>query len=217
MNADLIFAVVTAAALVPTVHSDLWLRSRATGSHSMGQYELAQVVQPLGNVAFVLPVLAAGFGIAHFTGRPQGAATFGEMAISVTAAGAGSVALKELVGRQRPSEQPTDIDVIRPFSGGDSFPSGHTAVAFALAESVNLTTRSRWAPWITYPTATLVGWSRVHDDVHWASDVVAGAALGVWTAHKTHVLFFSGAPRPSHLDVGFFLPSGEPGLLLTAR
>ena len=46
------------------------------------------------------------------------------------------------------------------------------------------TTRG-WVPWVAYPIASLVGWSRVQDDEHWASDVVAGAALGLWTARKT--------------------------------
>jgi len=34
------------------------------------------------------------------------------------------------------------------------------------------------AAWIGYPIATLVGLARIEQNVHWASDVLAGAALG---------------------------------------
>jgi membrane-associated phospholipid phosphatase len=43
---------------------------------------------------------------------------------------------------------------------------------------------------LTYGTASLVGWSRVYDDRHWASDVVGGAVVSVaasrWTIHRLH-------------------------------
>lgn len=58
-----------------------------------------------------------------------------------------------------------------------SFPSGHTATAFATATS--LTYAYGWkAAVVAYPLATLVGLSRLADDAHWGSDVVAGAFVG---------------------------------------
>ena len=78
-----------------------------------------------------------------------------------------------------------DPDQFDPFSGHNSFPSGHSTVAFADAEALDRETSARWVPWAAYPLASLVGWSRVRDDKHWGSDVVAGAALGYWAARKT--------------------------------
>jgi undecaprenyl-diphosphatase len=58
-----------------------------------------------------------------------------------------------------------------------SFPSGHTAAAFAFA-----TGAGREIPWAgppLYAIAALVGYSRVHTGVHYPLDVIAGALAGV--------------------------------------
>jgi membrane-associated phospholipid phosphatase len=104
--------------------------------------------------------------------------------------------LKGIVGRARPYvnvDQPHDYQAFRGFSGGTdyrSFPSGHTIAAFAAASSVTSETK-RWWPksvWIIGPTmyggAALVGWSRMFDNKHWASDVITGAAIGTFAGLK---------------------------------
>lgn len=64
-----------------------------------------------------------------------------------------------------------------------SFPSGHTTTSFATATS--LTYAYGWkAAIIAYPVAAFVGLSRLSDDAHWGSDVVAGAFLGVFMARS---------------------------------
>lgn len=65
-----------------------------------------------------------------------------------------------------------------------SFPSGHTATAFATATS--LAYSYGWkAAVVAYPVATLVGLSRLSDDAHWGSDVVAGAFVGAIMARAS--------------------------------
>lgn len=77
-------------------------------------------------------------------------------------------AMKYSFGRQRPGNS----------SSYQSFPSGHTAVAFATA--TNLTYSYGWrAAALSFPIALFVGASRWADDMHWGSDVVAGAFIGV--------------------------------------
>lgn len=65
------------------------------------------------------------------------------------------------------------------FQGGNSFPSGHSMTAWALA-GVALRTfpDQKWLPWIAFPAAALVSFSRVSTGNHFFSDVVAGSALG---------------------------------------
>lgn len=61
----------------------------------------------------------------------------------------------------------------------DSFPSGHSTVAFSLATVVALQYRHRtWVPVLAYTLAAGVGLSRVTLDRHWLSDVVVGAVIG---------------------------------------
>lgn len=57
-----------------------------------------------------------------------------------------------------------------------SFPSGHATAAFTAA--MVLTRRPREA-WFWFPIATLVASSRIYVKMHHASDVIAGAALGI--------------------------------------
>lgn len=65
-------------------------------------------------------------------------------------------------------------------SGFNSFPSGHTANAFAAAEWLRTEYWNR-SPWIGiagYAAAAGTGALRVYNNRHWVSDVVAGAAIG---------------------------------------
>jgi membrane-associated phospholipid phosphatase len=103
---------------------------------------------------------------------------------------------KNLVGRARPDEDPDDpfnFGLARGIRGGDpfqSFPSGHTAAAFAAAAAVTAETREIWpeaTPLVgpaLYFGALLVGVSRMYHNRHWASDVVAGAAIGTFSGLK---------------------------------
>jgi len=60
-----------------------------------------------------------------------------------------------------------------------SFPSGHAAAAFAVATVFSHRYRQhRWAPWVAYGAAGVIGFSRVTTQAHFPSDVFLGAALG---------------------------------------
>ena len=97
---------------------------------------------------------------------------------SVAGAFAVTYGLKYIVGRDRPYERYPDR--VHPYSLEDSpsFPSGHTATAFALATSLSI----RYPKWyVIAPTALWacsVGISRMNEGVHYPTDVLAGAALG---------------------------------------
>lgn len=58
-----------------------------------------------------------------------------------------------------------------------SFPSGHTAVFFAIAAAIFYFNK-KWGM-IAFVVATLVGISRIYVGVHWPVDVVAGALIGI--------------------------------------
>lgn len=82
-------------------------------------------------------------------------------------------ALKYTVGRQRPNRQPAPS-----FPYGHSFPSGHASHAFGIAEVVR-TIYGNGAGAAFYALAVIAGVSRIHDNKHYLSDVVAGAGLGI--------------------------------------
>ena len=134
---DIFYAIATAAALVSTVPRDEWLTSESDESRSRGKGALSRAVQPLGNSAVVLPALTAAWLAERVSGRSTAAGALGRMAVSVGAAGTGALLLKEVMGRPRPVESLHDSDDLMPFSGRSSLPSGHAAVAFALAAAIN--------------------------------------------------------------------------------
>ncbi|HLZ44130.1 MAG TPA: phosphatase PAP2 family protein [Gemmatimonadales bacterium] len=100
---------------------------------------------------------------------------------SVGAAGLTTVAIKEVVGRVRPISATNQYE-FRPFTQDESFPSGHTTVAFAFAAALGDEIHRPWASALLYAGATGTAWSRLNDNEHWLSDVLAGAAVGITAA-----------------------------------
>ncbi len=109
--------------------------------------------------------------------------------------GAATGAIKYLAGRARPyrdPDHPYDFQLGRGFESTDfqSFPSGHTTSAFAMAAST-AAELSHWWPngvWVAAPVlyfgAAAVGLSRMYDNKHWATDVMTGAAIGTFAGIK---------------------------------
>lgn len=67
-------------------------------------------------------------------------------------------------------------------SANNSFPSGHTATAFAAATIMHKEyglTRSPWYSVGAYSVAAATGILRAHNNRHWASDILVGAGIGI--------------------------------------
>ena len=115
-------------------------------------------------------------GLAVFGGRrSRRAAVVGAVAIGVTSAVVNLV-VKPTVLRQRPErEVRVGMPHVR-MPGSTSFPSGHSASAFAFASAVGGEVPLLAAP--LRALATGVAYSRVHTGVHYPSDVVVGSLIG---------------------------------------
>lgn len=90
--------------------------------------------------------------------------------------------LKYLLDRERPYDRYPDRVHAYSREGSPSFPSGHTATAFALATSLSV----KYPKWYVIAPSALwacsVGVSRMNEGVHYPSDVLAGAAIGAGCA-----------------------------------
>jgi membrane-associated phospholipid phosphatase len=127
-------------------------------------------------------VLVSTFAVSAIAGSDAGYDEAWAMTEASALSGVATLTLKYVFGRERPND--TD-DASAWFAGGDAFPSMHTTLAFAigtvLAESGN--DRDRWLRrTVGYGMAAGTAYLRVRDNVHWLSDTVAGAALGIASA-----------------------------------
>ncbi|HEY0778081.1 MAG TPA: phosphatase PAP2 family protein [Gemmatirosa sp.] len=188
--------VVLGAAAVALVPADDWIvREVRTPAHvasrawqvPMATFDWvgAAGAQGAGPALLVVGALARNRDVAD-----AGVATVGAYAV---ATGVTDV-VKELVRRGRPYWPGWSSATAFRFGRGypddeahSSFPSGHAAGTFAVVSALSLETRDWQSPWAT-PVRTLLwvaavgdGASRVYRDTHWASDVVAGAAVGVFS------------------------------------
>jgi len=91
------------------------------------------------------------------------------------------LSLKQLFQRKRPymSSHPYEFGSIMKKPHYHSLPSGHTAMAFNLATVIAHSSDNKIHGALAYAMAFLTAWSRVHDQKHWASDVVLGGVLSV--------------------------------------
>lgn len=100
---------------------------------------------------------------------------------SIIEAGLLSSSLKAVINRTRPYKDNTSI-IKRSSVHGSSFPSRHTALAFSLATSLSI----KYPKWyIIAPSAlwaTSVGIARINQGVHYPSDVLSGAVIGIGCA-----------------------------------
>ncbi len=158
---------------------------------SAGAEEVNETIRTAGDIGqYAAPVAGIAVALAHHDG---------EGLRQLALASASTLALVHIL-------KPT-IDRQRPNGGGRSFPSGHTAIAFAGAGFLHL--RYGWAYGVpAYAVGAFVGFSRVHSDEHWTSDVLAAGAIGI----ASNLVF---TRRYQGVSVSPTAGAGQPGLSFT--
>ena len=127
----------------------------------------------LGSAAILAATRGAGGRRAAVTG----------LASAAVSSAAANLVIKPLGRRRRPD--PNDMVPARraPVPGSTSFPSGHSATAFAFATGVGSALPREAIP--IRVLAAAVAYSRVHTGAHYPSDAIAGALLGTMLAQVT--------------------------------
>jgi membrane-associated phospholipid phosphatase len=122
-------------------------------------------------------------GVVAATGGCRGrrAAVNGLASIGISSAVV-NLLVKPLSRRRRPDRRGHDVPFARRVTmpRSTSFPSGHSASAFAFAAGVGIALPRAGLPLTA--TAALVAYSRVHTGVHYPSDAIVGSVIGAGLA-----------------------------------
>lgn len=163
------------------------VRSYMLDNQTTGKDNAADFFRAIGEpqVWVVVPAAMVGTGL---LAKKPGLTQAGLRAVSSAAlAGGVTGVLKWVFGRERPDQPGSEPDIWEPFSfefasGEASFPSGHTSAAFGFVASLAEDVDPWWAKVGLYALGVGTAWSRVYNNKHWTSDVVAGAIVGIGSA-----------------------------------
>jgi len=123
--------------------------------------------------------------------------------------------LKVIPGRARPYAGEGSHS-FHPFSSRPAYtalPSGHSSAVWSVATVIADRTDSVLVDAAFYGLATLTSLSRIHEDKHWASDVLIGSAIGYFTAKKICAL--NRNPEAARLSASFDLSGKRQAITLS--
>jgi membrane-associated phospholipid phosphatase len=154
------------------------------------------VITQFGSTYAISSVTAIGLICAAFK-KQKGVQTSLLATQALITSGAWVQLIKHLTGREDPSasyvyskkpggqwwgpfaQYDQDLPVYKSVSSFDAIPSGHAAAAFSIATVfASQYNNTKAIPIISYSMATLVGFSRLTEHAHWASDVFVGGLIG---------------------------------------
>jgi membrane-associated phospholipid phosphatase len=191
------------AALVATDH-----RTSKLLENSKGQVSWGNNISKIGATYTLIPLVAGFYGFGVFTDDPKarevgvlGAEAMVDSLIVVSV-------LKPIAGRNRPN---TVDDKGAFFDRGASFPSGHAIEVWSLASVISYEYgHTKIVPIVACALAGVVSAARFTAQQHFASDIVAGGAMGwfigryVWKTHQDHAI------HPHEGLKAHFMPQFQP-------
>ncbi len=179
-----------------------------------GYVRFLDAIDHLGRPQALVPLTGAAWLAGKALRSRDLSASATHVLAALAAGGLANATLKYVVGRQRPSVD-DDPWVFRPFNPNNawqSFPSGHVVVGFSFAEAVAAESGQGWVRVLAYGAASSLAWSRVYEDKHWTSDVVAGWLLGVAVVAVTTAAFESRRARAGRRPVRVTEEGVEPAI-----
>ena len=163
--------------------NDLFIKNQFQNHTTLTTTAITKYVEPLGRGSTALGgsalLYAGGYLFKNIPLQKAGLLGFKSVVMSAALV----TLIKYTVQRQRPNttSNPYNIHGIWNTHQYVSFPSGHSSDAFALATAVCSQIKNKYWHIPIYAAAAAVAVSRVHDNKHWASDVVMGSCIGYFT------------------------------------
>jgi len=136
-------------------------------------------VQKPSSREVLMPVLAGAWAVGHWTDRPRLAKLARRGLLAVLLATATAKTAKRIVCRARPNQGGDPTDWGAADGKRASFPSGHATDVSALATAIGLSEGASPLTAVGIGAVAVVGWSSLASERHWATDLLAGVAIGI--------------------------------------
>ncbi len=178
-NKELLTLAAATSLGVIAFHNDQEIMDVVQNHKSNITAPIASVGNFLGSNAIV-PLVAGSYflGVYYQNDKLKQVALF-TVGASI-AQGIVTTAVKNVAGRARPYAGKGPDSFFNSGKNDTSFYSGHTAEAFTIATVISEMYKEDYpiVPWVAYGVASITAYARVHDQAHWASDVIIGAVAG---------------------------------------
>lgn len=161
---------------------DRWKDEMVNESHPYYYKGIDRIGDAWGDGRLSGTFLLGVYGYGHWTHNPLYLNASYDMLQSAAYTAITTQIIKRVFARDRPNAADDEAGW---FSNGVSFPSGHTSNAFAISQSFlnSLENPSIGTKILFYGLASATALARTYDNAHWASDTLAGALVGIYTAN----------------------------------
>ncbi len=216
-NSDWITAALVSGAAIGLYFNDEKIQEWVLDNKTTTSDDIGNNVTYLGSGYLTVGVVGGMFVYGQVAGNGKATETALLSVESFALTGVFVQIIKRTTGRHRPYTG----DPYNTWSGpslaseNDSFPSGHSSSAFAVASVIAEEYDNYIVPPLAYGAAAITGYNRMQHNAHWASDVFVGAAIGYFTGKAIVASHRRGNASP--LSIAPLIDGEGPGLMLTYR
>ncbi len=174
-------SVLTAATVGLYFFVDQDLTDWSQEAKTEGSERVSKFFEVFGNGRYPVFTTAALYGLGAITKKEKPKRVSLLILESYLITGITAQVVKFVTSRERPwSNEPYNVWGGPTFTDpGASFFSGHSSTVWATAVVFAMEYEShKWVAPVAYSIATLSSLSRIHDNAHWATDVLVGSAAG---------------------------------------
>ncbi|MBK6914894.1 MAG: phosphatase PAP2 family protein [Ignavibacteriales bacterium] len=181
-STDLIYTAGFIGGLAAAFTLDQEIRDAVSHNQNSTTKSITDFGEKYGNVIFAGTLSLGLFTTGLLTHNREIENTGRVLFEALLIAGGTSQIIKIISGRSRPftNEGSTTFNFFEFDNPHNSFPSGHTVVAFTTSSVLAASIKNIYASIGLYTLAGLTAYQRIYSDNHWFSDTVLAAGLGTF-------------------------------------
>lgn len=179
-NTDLIYSAAFVLGTAASFSLDKELKNVSARNQNSAMNSITDVGEIYGTGLYSVLISAGLFTTGLITDNKKVTNTGRILAEALIVSGITVQIIKIVSGRSRPflDEGPFMFDLFKTDNPHNSFPSGHTVVAFATSSVLAASIKNTYASIALYSLAGLTAYQRIYSNNHWFSDTVLAAIIG---------------------------------------